>query len=75
MNRRDLLHLVGRRAERLTPDQSARAWRYLAGQLQGMGDLSSGYTPKFKDVVQAVRRATISGRQITLVNRMPLPQR
>lgn len=49
------------RAIRLNMEQSAIAWQDFARSLSSMGEMDM---PKFADLVGAVRRATIAGRQI-----------
>lgn len=56
--RRDKCHLAGIRAARLTPEQAARAWAYLAGLLDDMGTID---VPKFKHLFSAIRESTIKG--------------
>ena len=58
--RRDLLDVIGRRMARLTPDQTAVAWAELARRVEALGEVD---LPKFKHLVQAIRKATIAGRQ------------
>lgn len=58
--RRDQCYLVGMRGAFLAPDEAARAWFYLTGFLSEMGMLD---VPKYRDVIRAVRRATIEGRK------------
>lgn len=55
--RRDRVYLAGCRAGRLTDAQSAAAWRSLSAQLQELGELD---IPKFRDVIAAIRSATIT---------------
>ena len=58
--RRDLLDVVGRRMARLTPDQAAAAWAELARRVEALGEVD---LPKFKHLVEAIRKATIAGKQ------------
>lgn len=58
--RRDLLDVIGRRMARLTPDQAVVAWAELARRVEALGEMD---LPKFKHLVQAIRSATIAGRQ------------
>ncbi len=68
MTRRDLCYLVGRRAARLSFTQSAKAWQSLARSLEGLSDKD---IPKFHDVMDAVRVATIVARQPVKPTRSP----
>lgn len=61
MTRRDLCHLVGKRAQRLTPPQAAEAWYKLADKLED--DLSMKDIPKFLDLLVSIRVATIVGKR------------
>lgn len=58
--RRDLVEMVGRRAQRLTPAQAAEAWYFLADKLERLGEMD---IPKFLDVLVAVRVSTIRGKK------------
>lgn len=58
--RRDLCFLRGKRAARLTYAQSATAWATLASELCSLGDID---LPKFKHLAEAIKKATIAGRQ------------
>jgi len=60
--RRDMCHVIGRRAQKLSPEESAYAWQMLGRQLEQMGDLDM---PKFKHLITTIRAATVCGRQIT----------
>lgn len=57
--RRDRIYFVGLRAGKLELTQAAAAWYYLAGRLEGMGDMD---VPKYRDLVHAIRSATIAGK-------------
>lgn len=59
MTRRDKCELVGRRAENLNAAQAAVAWWQLSEELRELGDRD---VPKFKDLLRAIRKATIKGR-------------
>lgn len=61
MTRRDKCDIAGRRAKLLTPKEAALAWGYLAGSLEGMGELD---IPKFRDLFGAVRKATIYAKKV-----------
>jgi hypothetical protein len=63
MTRRDMCHLVGKRATRLRPDAAAEAWYILARRLED--DLSVMDVPKFLDLLATIRAATIVGKQLT----------
>lgn len=65
MNRRTQCVLVGRRADRLSSQEAAKAWFHLAGQLAGMDIPFNVGTPKYQDLLKAIRAATIYGRQET----------
>lgn len=58
--RRDKCGLTGSRALRLTDAQAVAAWRSLADELLGLGDTD---VPKFKHLLRAIRKATITGRR------------
>lgn len=58
--RRDRCYLAGLRAARLTPAQAARAWGHLSTAL--IGTLAEADIPKFNDLFQAIRSATIHGK-------------
>lgn len=60
MRRRDLCHLIGKRAGRLNRYQRAHAWHVLAAHLAALGDPASGKMPKFADLAYAIRQATIA---------------
>lgn len=57
--RRELCLAAGNRAEKLNPAQAASAWLVLAIRLQNLQDQD---IPKFKDLFDAIRHATIIGR-------------
>lgn len=63
MTRRDKVFLVGKRATKLSKNQSAWAWHVLASQLELFGDMDM---PKFRQLLRAIRVATIAGKQTTL---------
>ena len=50
----------GARAARLSTDESARAWQALAAHLEALGDAD---LPKFKDLLAAIRAATLEGKK------------
>lgn len=56
MTRRDKCRLVGLRAHRINDAQAARAWKVLAAELEQLGERD---LPKFRDVLKAIRTATI----------------
>lgn len=58
MTRRDVLFLVGKRASKLDAAQSAVAWKTLAGYLRD--EAATLDVPKFRDLVGAIRAATIA---------------
>lgn len=51
---------VGVRASMLTPNQSFKAWQVLAKQIESFGNMD---IPKYRDLIKAVRTATIAGKQ------------
>jgi hypothetical protein len=62
LTRRDLCDLVGQRAARLSDRQSINAWRELAREIERLGDVAGpARTPKFRDLLAAIRLATIKG--------------
>lgn len=61
MTRRDKCHLVAKRAARLSQDEAAAAWFHLTGGVDAMGEKD---VPKFRDILGAMRRATIFARQV-----------
>lgn len=66
--RRDVLLAAGNRAGRFLEDyQAAVAWRFLAVELRELGDRD---LPKFRDLVRAIRRATIAAASVP----MPRPE-
>ena len=54
--RRVMLYCAGRRAQKLRPFDAANAWNILAHELEQLGERD---VPKFKDLFQAIRIATI----------------
>lgn len=60
MNRRDKVYLVAKRAWRLTGCDAAKAWGHLALDLETIAKTDM---PKFRDLLRAIRRATIAGRR------------
>jgi len=56
--RRDRCYLFGRRAFRLNPRQAATAWASLA---QAVENLGSKDVPKFNDLLNGFRKATLEG--------------
>lgn len=58
MRRVDYLSAVTIRIAKLDPDESQRAWQFLALELN---ELSEPFKPmpKYRDIVRAIRRATI----------------
>lgn len=61
MTRRDQCYLVGRRARTCSIAQAAAAWTDLSARIEAMGDLD---IPKFRDVLYAIRKATLTGKMI-----------
>jgi len=57
-NRRDQCHYVGKRALRLTKAQAACAWEIMAIFIEDLGEKD---LPKYRDLITAVRMATIIG--------------
>lgn len=62
--RRDICYAVGRRARTLSRMQSAAAWQDLADHIE---NLSEKDIPKFRDLLHAIRAATIYAKR-------PIPQ-
>lgn len=60
MTRRDRCYLVGKRAARLSRNQSVVAWHILAMYLDRCADMD---IPKFRDLLRAIRIGTIEGRK------------
>jgi hypothetical protein len=58
VTRRDLCDLVGQRAAQLSDRQATAAWRSLARDMEQLGEKD---VPKFRDVIRAIRAATIEG--------------
>lgn len=58
--RRSVIDAVARRAAKLSDGEAAAAWRELAGQLD---DLAITPLPKYRHVVDAIRKATITGKK------------
>ena len=58
-NRRDACFAAGVRAGKLAPEEAGRAWAFLAGHLEGLGEKD---VPKFLDLLAGVRAATIYAR-------------
>jgi hypothetical protein len=61
MTRRDQCYLVGRRARTCNIAQCVAAWLDLSQRVEKMGDMD---IPKFRDLIRAVRLATIAGKMI-----------
>jgi hypothetical protein len=59
MTRRDKCHLIGLRAQRLTPAQASRAWAALAKRIEEFGDKD---IPKFNDLLAAILKSLWDGR-------------
>jgi hypothetical protein len=60
MPRRDLCYVVGRRANKLTTDEAAVAWFFLARHLERLGERD---IPKFKDVLAGIRTGTLAAKR------------
>lgn len=60
LTRRDRCFVNGSRAVRLSEEQAARAWRELATRL---GEMAERDVPKFNDLLEAIRAATIHARK------------
>lgn len=58
--RRDRVYAPGIRAVQLSPAEMAHAWNELANQLIDFGEQLD--TVKFRDVLSAIRKATISAK-------------
>src|SRR5439155_19248569 len=68
MTRRDLCHLIGKRADKLSPAQAALAWKALAEHLMALGELDTAALVMFKDLARAIRQSTIAGTQADTSN-------
>lgn len=60
--RRDMCYALSRRALKLSQPQAATAWLLLASSIHRLSDRD---LPKFADLFDAVRRATINARRET----------
>lgn len=60
--RRDQVYFIGLRASKLNPHQSAVAWEALSRRLL---DLSEHDLPKFHNLLDDIRTATIIAKQLT----------
>lgn len=60
MTRRDRCHFVAARACGLTDKQRQVAWSNLCLEVETLAEMD---IPKFKDLLRAIRRATIAGKQ------------
>lgn len=65
--RRDLVHLISKRASVLSETEAVMAWRSLAAELQMLSDPHYLRLPRFNDLVRAIRRSTI-GAKVTARN-------
>lgn len=61
--RRDRVYLAGARARLLSDATAAAAWLDLAGRLEDLGQMD---VPKFRDLLRAIRQATITARRMHL---------
>lgn len=68
--RRDLCHLVGKRAQKLDPTRAAYAWYYVAGNLDAMDTMDM---PKFRHLLQAIRKATILSARLDITHPINFP--
>ncbi len=59
LTRRDLCFLVGKRAAKLSREESANAWQFLSGWVESLGDAD---VPKFTNLIDGMRQATIVAR-------------
>jgi hypothetical protein len=57
-----LINVVAKRAAMLKKDEAAAAWATLAEELWKLDDFRNFKTPKFRDVIAVIRKATIVGR-------------
>lgn len=62
MTRRNLCHLVAKRARLLSPEERDKAWIALVERLDELGGFE-GPLPKFKHLIGAIRSATIQARK------------
>jgi hypothetical protein len=60
LTRRDRCFVTGSRAIRLTDPEAVKAWRELSTRL---GEMADRDVPKFNDLLDAIRAATIHGRK------------
>lgn len=60
MTRRDRCFLLGRRMQKLTPDQAAKAWQLLGEKVEAMGELD---LPKFANIATAMHDANQQARK------------
>lgn len=67
--RKDKLHSVGLRAQKLNQEQSAAAWTDLAVRLVELGDLDGSRLPKFNDLLNSIMAASVAGRRGQKVNK------
>lgn len=62
--RRDRVYALGRMASHLTYPQGVAAWQKLIDELYALCDPDTHLMPKFEDLYQAIRRATIHARKL-----------
>jgi hypothetical protein len=70
MTRRDHCHLVGSRAFKLNVQESSLAWTELAYQLMELGEKD---IPKYRDLIHAIRTATVRARKTARTAALPVP--
>ena len=63
LTRKDRLHLIGRRAQLLTDAEIPAAWRRLCHGIQELASYENHRLPKFDDLLELFRKATIDGRR------------
>lgn len=61
MTRRDMCYFIGKRATRFRGRRAEIAWNLLAARVESFGEKD---IPKFKDLLRAVRWATIKSNKL-----------
>lgn len=68
LTRRDRCYLVARRASRLTHREASWAWMHLCSLLASFGQEERIRLPKFNELLDAIRTATVQGRRVADAN-------
>jgi hypothetical protein len=63
LNRRDLCNAIGTRALNLNIREADIAWQFLAEGILVLADPSVPRTPKFRDLIELIRAATIFAKK------------